>query len=151
MSIPQKIPIRRIEDYHTHYVGYYDSNKQFWGYGTFVFDEPYSEIDKSSWEEHRFEYIVLHTFDGFGNYLATKHIFAGVTANRIAESDEIVLNEWMSKLGEIEFRDINVKPFQTIIDGYVFGLIPTPNSDGLELQPSSTILFQEPWDGEYDT
>jgi hypothetical protein len=151
MSIPEKIPIKRIEDYHTHFVGFCDSNKQFWGYGTFVFDEPYIGIDMSRWQEHKLEYIVLHTFDISGNYLATKHFFAGTTANRIEESDEVVLSEWLSKLGDVEFKDIYIKPFQTVIDGYVFGLIPTLDSDGLELQPSSTIFFHEPWDGEYDT
>jgi formate hydrogenlyase regulatory protein HycA len=151
MNIPEKIPIKRIEDYHTHFVGYCDNNKQFWGYGTFVFDEPYSEIDRSRWQEHRLEYIVLHTFDILGNHLSTKHLFVGTTANRIEDSDETILSEWLSKFAEVEFKDINVKPFQTVIDGYVFGLIPTLNSDGLELQPSSTIFFQEPWDGEYDT
>jgi len=41
--------------------------------------------------------------------------------------------------------------FQTKIDGVVFGLVPAEEIESIELQPSSTIAFHEPWDGEYDT
>jgi hypothetical protein len=44
-----------------------------------------------------------------------------------------------------------VKLFQTTIDGVVFGLVPDAENETVELQPSSTIAFQSPWDGEYDT
>ena len=57
----------------------------------------------------------------------------------------------INELGKIEFCYIAVKPFQTVIDGVSFGLVPNNEYETVELEPSSTILFHEPWDGEYDT
>ena len=57
----------------------------------------------------------------------------------------------ISELGEVEFTDIEVKTFQTTIDGIVFGLITNEEYETVDLEPSSTISFHEPWDGEYDT
>ena len=37
------------------------------------------------------------------------------------------------------------------IDGFTFGLIPNKEISMIDLHPSSTIAFQEPWDGEYFT
>jgi formate hydrogenlyase regulatory protein HycA len=61
------------------------------------------------------------------------------------------LDEMIAELGRFEFSDIEVKPFQTVIDGVVFGLVPDEEHETVELEPSSTISFQEPWDGEYYT
>jgi hypothetical protein len=61
------------------------------------------------------------------------------------------LEEMIKKLGKTEFCDIEVKPFQTTIDGVVFGLVPNDEYGSVDLQPSSTISFQEPWDGEHYT
>ena len=57
----------------------------------------------------------------------------------------------VSKLGAVEYGYINVKPFEVKIDGFKFGLIPNEESEMIELQPSNTIAFSEPWDGEYYT
>jgi hypothetical protein len=57
----------------------------------------------------------------------------------------------VNELGEVEFRDIAIKPFKTVIDGVEFGLIPNEETQSIELQPSSTIVFSEPWNGEYFT
>jgi len=57
----------------------------------------------------------------------------------------------MAGLGETEFCNIEIKPFQVEIDGFIFGLVPDEASKIIELQPSSTIAFEEPWDGEYYT
>jgi formate hydrogenlyase regulatory protein HycA len=57
----------------------------------------------------------------------------------------------MAGLGFIQYRDIAIKLFQTTIDGIVFGLIPDQKTESIILEPSSTISFQEPWDGEYYT
>lgn len=32
-----------------------------------------------------------------------------------------------------------------------FGLVVNEEIEAVDLQPSSTISFHEPWDGEYDT
>ena len=57
----------------------------------------------------------------------------------------------VKELGEVTFCDIEVKLFNTLIDGVEFGLIPDPEFKCIDLQPSSTISFTEPWDGSYST
>lgn len=146
--IPEKIPIQRIEDYHTHFVGKTEDGRQFFGYETFVFP---NGIPTSDWEKYRKEYVVLYIFDQEGNHLKTDHWYAGTTS----ETDETVIRERLEQmireLGQTTFSDIEVKPFQTIIDGIVFGLVPNEEEETVDLEPSSTISFHEPWDGEYDT
>ena len=39
MAIPEKIPIQRIEDYHTHHIGSMQDGRQFFGYETFIFPD----------------------------------------------------------------------------------------------------------------
>ena len=146
--ITEKIPIQRIEDYHTHFVGKTEDGRQFFGYETFVFP---NGVPTSDWEKHRKEYVVLYIFDQEGNHLKTDHWYAGTTS----ETDETVIRERLEQmireLGQTTFSDIEVKPFQTIIDGIVFGLVPNEEEETVDLEPSSTISFHEPWDGEYDT
>jgi len=145
---PEKIPIQRMEDYHTHFLGKVEDGRQFFGYETFVFPKG---SPASEWEKHRREYVVLYIFDKDGNHLVTNHWYAGTTS----ETDQSVmrtrLEKMIGELGKTEFCDIEAKPFQTIIDGVVFGLVPNDEYETVDLQPSSTISFQEPWDGEYYT
>jgi len=140
-----------MEDEHTNFIGRVTDGRQFWGYQTFVFKRPYSEINKEEWQQNRLEYLVLHTFDKTGNYLSSKHWFAGTTDQADQEKMYSKLEEWVEELGDIEFADIEVKLFQVTIDGITFGLVPDKETESIELQPSSTISFQEPWDGEYYT
>ncbi len=141
-----------MEDYHTHYLGQCSDGRLFWGYETFVFSKPMDEMTgDEDWKKNRREYAVLHTFDKKGNYLTTKHWFAGTTSDVDDEKIKVKLEEMVSDLGQTEFKDIKVKIFQTVIDGFIFGLVPDNESLTVELQPSSTISFQEPWDGEYFT
>ena len=148
MPIPEKIPIQRMEDYHTHYLGKTEDGRQFFGYQTFVFQ---NGIPASDWEKHRREYVVLYLFDKDGNYFETKHWYAGTTSETKDSKTEEKLQQMVSELGPVEFQDIEVKPFQTKIDGFIFGLVPNEEYESVDLEPSSTISFQEPWDGEYDT
>jgi hypothetical protein len=147
--IPERIPIQRIEDYHTHFLGKTEDGRQFFGYETFVF--PKGTPASSDWQMYRKEYVVLYVFDKDGNHLVTNHWYAGTTS----ESDQSVMRErleqMIKELGNTKFCDIAVKPFQTVIDGVAFGLIPNDEYEAVDLEPSSTISFQEPWDGEYDT
>ena len=150
--IPDLIPIMRMEDYHTHYLGQCNDGRLFWGYETFVFAKSYFDLKvDEDWRPHRNEYLVLHTFDKKGNYLETKHWLAGTTAESDQSINDAKLNEMISDLGEVKFKNIKVKTFQTIIDGEIFGLISNEEDETVDLQPSSTISFQEPWDGEYYT
>ncbi|WP_151998165.1 MULTISPECIES: hypothetical protein [unclassified Imperialibacter] len=138
----------REEDYHTHFVGRTSDGKQFFGYETFVFP---ARTPGQDWEKLRKEYVVLYTFDSKGNHINTNHWYAGTTAEISADTTRSKLMEMVDRLGPIEYCDIAVKPFKTIIDGVEFGLIPDDETESIELQPSSTIAFSEPWDGEYDT
>ena len=149
MKFPDKLPIMRMEDYHTHYLGRGDNGKLFWGYETFVYEKSFAEI--KDWKKYRREYAVFHTFDSDGNYLATKYLFGGTTDICDYEKLENQIEEWVAELGDVEYCDIEVRLFQVVIDGFIFGLIPNEEFESIDLQPSSVISFQEPWDGEYDT
>jgi hypothetical protein len=149
MRLPNKLPITRIEDYHTHYLGQVSDGRLFWVYETFAFTKPYAQIQGDDWRKFRKEYAVLHTFDKDGNYLQTKHWSSNDSFNPALTSSK--LEELVEGLGEVEYKDIQAKLFQTTIDGVIFGLVPDEETESIELQPSSTIAFHEPWDGEYDT
>lgn len=149
MNIPDKLPIARMEDHHTHYLGQTKDGKLFWAYETFAFTKPYAETQGSDWRELRKEYAVLHTFGPDGNYIETKYWSNEDSFNPALTSSK--LEELVVKLGEVEYKNIQVKLFQTTIDGIVFGLVSDEENEVIELQPSSTIAFHEPWDGEYDT
>jgi hypothetical protein len=152
MTIPDKLPIARMEDYHTHYLGQSADGRLFWAYDTFVFTKKYGDIQENDdWQKYRREYAVIHTFDNDGNYLTTKHWNAGLTIDVDDEAIEKKLKEFVSELGGTTFKNIEIKLFQIEIDGITFGLIPDEESGMIHLQPTSKISFQEPWDGEYNT
>lgn len=150
MSIPEKIPILRIEDYHTHYLGKTSDGRRFWGYETFAYSPKFADIQEADTSRYRSDYVVLHLFDKKGNYLSSRSFSPG---KGIAVGFELteMLETWISELGRTKYCNIEIKPFSTVIDGFIFGLIPDDTNTSLELQPSSTISFLEPWDGEYYT
>lgn len=149
MKFPEKIPVERMEDYHTHHIGNYENGNQFWGYRTFVSTEK-SILEGEDWGKYRREYAVLYLFDKEGDFKEAKYEFAGTTDSLQFNIEERI-EEMISKLGEIEYCNIEVKLFEIEIDGFKFGLIPNEKLKIIELQPSSTIAFDEPWDGEYWT
>jgi formate hydrogenlyase regulatory protein HycA len=152
MTIPDKLPIMRMEDYHTHYLGKVADGRLFWGYQTFAFNKPYAEIQQGDdLKKHRKEYVLVHTFDKNGNYLTTKYWVAALTTDLNEQQLENKLEELVTELGDIVLQDIEIKIFQTQIDNITFGLIVDEETEMINLQPSSTISFQEPWDGEYYT
>lgn len=149
MRIPGKIPIRRMEDYHTHYLGRTAGGTLFWGYQTFAWLKPISEIRGEDIWQYRRNYTVLHTFTRRGKYLATRSI--STNPNEKKGDPDRKIEEWLSELGNFEYCDIKIRLFQTTIDDIVFGLIPGEEYNSIDLQPSTTISFQKPWDGEYYT
>ena len=151
MTIPDKLPIMRIEDYHTHYLGKCADGRLFWGYDTFVFTKPFSDIKTDDWEKYRKEYTLLHTFDNNGNYLTTKYLFAGFTSDTKGRPLDEELDAMVQELGDVNYQGIEIKLFQTVIDNITFGLIVDEESEMINLQPSSTISFHEPWNGDYST
>ena len=145
---PERIPIMREENYHTHYLGELEDGRLFFGYETFVFPNGFSG---ENWQEERLEYAIVYLFDRDGNHVETIHELAGKTSEIDMGKSNEILKGLFEPLGKLNFRSIEVKPFSTIIDGIEFGLIPDNETQSIELQPSSTIAFFEPWDGEYDT
>ncbi|MEO9502345.1 glycosyltransferase family 2 protein [Nonlabens ulvanivorans] len=145
---PDKILIEREEDYHTHYLGELNDGRLFFGYSTFIFPNGFQA---ENWQESRLEYVVVYLFDNNGEFLEVLYKFIGKTKDvQIGESERLLL-QLLQPLGKLKFRSIEVKPFSTIIDGFEFGLIPDDEIQTIELQPSSTIAFSAPWNGEYDT
>ncbi len=138
----------REEDYHTHYLGETKNGLLFFGYETFVFPNGYSG---DNWQTDRIEYALVYLFDKNGNHIETKHKCAGKTSEIRPGTTKLLLDELLAESEIHEFKDIKVKPFRTDIDGIEFGLIPNDEYKVIELQPSSTIAFGEPWNGEYDT
>lgn len=113
MTLPDKLPIARMEDYHTHYLGRVDDGRLFWGYQTFVFTKPYSDIEKGDeWKKYRNDYALVHTFDREGNYLATKHCSGLAIDTNDGELEE-QLEKMVAELGNVDFQDIEIKIFQT--------------------------------------
>lgn len=151
MPIPDKLPIARLEDEHTHYLGKCENGRLFWGYDTFVFTVPVTERSGNDWAKYRREYAVLYIFDNNGEFLEAKYLFAGLTSETNGDPLNEEIEVMIAALGEVTYQDIEVKPFQTVIDGFTFGLVVDEENETINLQPSSTISFQEPWDGEYYT
>lgn len=143
-GIPERIRINREEYYHTHYIGKTADGRQFFLYPTYIYPDP---VTRSL--DTREEYVVLYLFDKRGNHLETKHWYAGVTDEGTERRVWNKLDEMVAEIGPVEYTSIKVKPFQTIIDGIVFGLVPNEERRCVYLQPSSTISFMAPWDGEY--
>ena len=61
------------------------------------------------------------------------------------------IGDMIDALGKVKYCDIKISLFQAVIDGVDFCLVVDSNSTSIVLQPSSTISFQPPWDGEYYT
>lgn len=110
MAIPDKLPIARMEDYHTHFLGKASDERLFWGYQTFAFSKPFSEIEQGDdWKKYRKEYAILHTFDSDGNYRATRHWSGLATETTAIQQLDSKLQEMVSELGDINFQDIEIK------------------------------------------
>lgn len=151
MTIPERLPIARMEDHHTHYLGSTPDGILFWAYDTYAFSGPDAEISQDeNRQQYRRDYVLLHTFDDAGNYLTTKYWSVSTSATSAYQANE-KLEEMIGELGDITFHDIEVSIFQTQIDNIVFGLVPDEETGMINLQPGSMISFMEPWDGEYYT
>lgn len=146
---PSRLPIQRVEDYHTHYLGKCGDGRLFFGYETFAVLQSYWESPPEEREEHRIEFAVLYLFDNKGKFREVKYWSSKDRIGTLNTSDK--LEVLVQSLGAVEYCDIEVELFETEIEGIKFGLIPNEEAESIDLQPSSTISFQAPWDGEYYT
>jgi hypothetical protein len=148
MPIPDIIPIKRFEDYHTHYIGHLADGRQFFGYEVIVLPKVITGAD---WGSHTQQYAVLYLFDRDGTHLQTDFWYGGTSGEPRSPGTHVKLEEMVAALGPYEFGDIRVRPFVTMIDDEEFGLVPDEEYECINLQPSMSIAFYAPWDGEYDT
>src|SRR5262245_40822448 len=154
LTIPERIPVVREEDYYTHSIGHFGHGSQFMGFVTATIPSgPLSE----DWQKHKRWYAVLHKFDSDGRHLETEHWFAGTTdegeydvTSRAKQRLELMIEA----MGSYEFGDVVVRLFEVEIDGHKFGMIPVvePEEDyeSVHLEPNDLAFFA-PWDGSYDT
>ena len=140
--IPSKILIKRIENYHTHYLGKCSDEKLFWGYLTSSFNKA-GQIEKN--------YVVLHLFNKKGVYLKTKYYISDTSNNKSNDVLFVKLEEFVKEIEPVKFCNIKVQLFKVEIDNLIFGLIPDKKYYTIDLEPHSTISFTPPWNGYYDT
>lgn len=139
---PKKLLIKRMKEYHTHYLGKFDQDKLFWGDIPFVI----KNVDN---KPIRTDYAVLYTFDSNGKLIKYEY---WKDENSNGELNPwYKLDEMVKELGKVKYMDISVELFEVTIDNEKFGLIANHEFDCVNAQPSSTISFYEPWDGEYYT
>jgi hypothetical protein len=150
MEFPELIPIKQMEDYHTHYMGRFSDGRQFWGRERIWAHKPIPETGKVE----RHEFTALYIFDYSGNHITTKHKYFGKSeqVNSAVFSEMVgTLENWINSEGEWQFANILVKPFLMNIDGFEFGLLPNQEAECIELLPDHAIALYPPWDGEYYT
>lgn len=131
--LPDKILVKREEDYHTHYVGKYSDNRIFIG---FPFFGGLSQTRPLA---------VLHLLDSEGN----------LTHSEIWETEkmyeaEAELNRAIQDLPKAKFCNVKIKPFSIKLNGLTFGFIPREDGACIEYQPYGLSFFP-PWNGLYET
>ncbi|MDO6518526.1 hypothetical protein [Zobellia uliginosa] len=148
-KIPRRIPIMRMEEYHTHYLGKAADGKLFFGSVTFAYKKPIRELAPEEREKNRIELAILYLFDKNGKFSDYKYWSTEKETERQSVWEK--MSELVSELGQVTYGNIEVETFEIDINGIKCGLIPNEESVSIDLYPSNTISFQEPWDGEYYT
>jgi len=134
MPIPEKLPIRWMPDLHTSHIGCFNGSHQF-----------FLAQHRVATAAGHADYLALYCFDGRGTL--SSHTIRG-PLERVTEES---ISGLMGELGQYEFTDICVAPFEVRFDGHSFGLVPDAAHCTITLEPGSMITFTEPWDGEYYT
>lgn len=151
-ALPRKIKIRREKGYHTHYIGHSKDGKQFMA---FVVGIPTSKTTHTAARKVAW-YAVLHRFDAQGNHMKTEALFLGnrAYASELNIDPEEKLTKIIAKLGPVKYGDVEVGLFSVRIDGHVFGLQDTSETEEgyqrIDLVPNGLAFFP-PWDGTYST
>lgn len=130
---PKSIPILRKEDYHTDCLGHYGNKQQYMGFVFYVIDS------------HKIPVSVLHLLDSKGNHINSELW----TCEKINLAEE-KLKAAVNILPNAKPGNIRVRPFEVLINGIRFGIIPREDGKCLEYQPYGLAFFP-PWNGIYDT
>ena len=147
MPAPEILLIKRMEDLQTGLIGRFET-------GQFFVTETLpivGELDSKLPEKHQL-YVVRYLFRLNGEFLSAEHAKINCCSGR----DHLCLvvekkSEFLDGLGPYEFCDIAVKPFSIMIDEIQFGLVYSEWTGSISLEPGPTMIFMEPWDGEYYT
>lgn len=131
--LPEKILIKREEDYHTHFIGKYGNGLTFIG---FPFFGGLSQTRPLA---------VLHLLDAEGS-LVTSEIWEKEKMNE-AEAE---LNKAIQNLPNSKFCDVKTRMFKVELNGLTFGFRPREDGECIEYQPYGLAFFP-PWNGLYDT
>ena len=159
-SKPEKFKIAH-DDCHAKYIGLTAEGRQF--FLSNLFEPAYEENPGK-------EFVALFLFDSDGSLVEDRIDDFGTRAemglspvlpgNKI-ESNVIedTLQKRLAEMGDVQFCDIEIKPFEIERFGQAFGFIPQapedPNDEDdhwcIELHPGNFMAFYPPWDGDYDT
>ncbi|HEX4225906.1 MAG TPA: hypothetical protein VHZ97_26310 [Pseudonocardiaceae bacterium] len=123
MAIPALVPIAREAGYRTDAIGWYDRGQFFaWVTGAYL---PGERID-ADWRNHKRWYAAIHRFDHDGH-----HTGSDIWCPGPGTRDGIVqrLQSWLEELSGRIYRDISIRPFQIVVDGIIFGLVPECHGD----------------------
>ena len=150
MSNPPKIIRVNRDEFYANLVGKTQDGRQFFVTQPFV---PYGN-----------DFVACYMFDENGAFVEAKiHDIGKRTSGQLpgnAISNDSNINavqlEMLAELGDVDFTDIQICPFEYEYDGVVFGLIAQPPEDEDEewtviAEPGNYMAFYPPWDGEYDT
>lgn len=147
LKYPKSIPICH-DDYHAQYIGRTSDGYQFFLTTPFV---PASEDEGC-------EFIALYKFDLSGALVSAQIENLGPRKTLDEEKASSKFQSALSSLGDFEYGDISIQPFEVEEFGVKFGLIPIDpefvedeEEMSLEIQPGNYMAFYPPWDGDYDT
>lgn len=136
MNAPEMIPVKRMEDLYTNYVGVSEQSQcQYW-----YVEWPRSISDKTGIS------AVLFTFEPDGR-------FRGSHAIHVAECSDTSTDvvSLLASLGQTVPCDIAIRPFSIVLNDVQFGLFLSDDTTIATLEPGSLLMFSSPWDGEYWT
>lgn len=133
IMLPEKILVKREEDYHTHYIGKYANGLQYIG---FPFFGGYFQTRSLA---------ILHLLDSDG-----EHVSSEIWEREEMQEAETELKNAIAQLPSFRFCDVETKSFSVELNGLTFGFIPRDDGQCIEYLPYGLAFFP-PWDGFYDT
>jgi formate hydrogenlyase regulatory protein HycA len=157
VAIPEVIPIAYEPWARTAKIGRYERGL-FYGSLTGAYPRSYSRRSmRDQWREYNRFYAVLHRFDHDGHFVDSDIWFEGTVAEPGTDRAEDVLSGWLAALPGLSYGPIAIRPFQTIVDDVLFGLVTDAETDDEGHVWERAVLYPEdlcfgpPWDGLYST
>ncbi len=166
MIIPNYIPIKRVEGYHTDKIGVLRDGRQFLAFEIWHNPEdPPSwrglvnivswRREVRAWRRNVRAYGVVHVFSAAGDHIES-HIrcFSSASEAQDLEDAETFVNDQLSELGAEKYCDIRIRFFSLAFDGVDFYFeerIDDGEKSGLIILQPNDLLFHPPWNGRYDT